>query len=214
MDTTSGALFVIAVILVVKYGLLSIIWRPPTDPDPNQDECRSGGSQLTKSTHSKSGIVRVIRLTDDGEFADRCELTDAIYEIRNPRQPELIVWYIHGWKHNAKGNDSDLREFESLIKELVGQQEQLGESGRHVVGIYVGWDGAVGPALLQNLTFWRRKRAADRISQSRSANEDHLFGEICKKAGRRSDHVKRPDDNDRTQLWRANSLYSNLAGPP
>jgi hypothetical protein len=39
--------------------------------------------------------------------------------------------------------------------------------GRRVVGIYVGWDGAVGPAFLGlNPTFWNRKLAADRISQS------------------------------------------------
>jgi len=140
---------------------------PPTDPDPHgQDECRHGGSKLTKTKHSQSGIVRVIRLTDDGEFADRCELTDVIYEIRNPIKAELLVWYVHGWKHNAKRDDSDLREFRSFTKELDEQQRQPGEERRHVVGVYVGWDGAVGPAQLQHLTFWRRKRAADRISQS------------------------------------------------
>lgn len=56
---------------------------PRGQPDPNQDECRKGGSQLGKRNYSASGIVRVIRLTDDGEFVDRCELTDAIYEVRN-----------------------------------------------------------------------------------------------------------------------------------
>jgi hypothetical protein len=46
---------------------------------------------LTDTTHSPSGIVRVLRLTNAGEFADRCELTDVLYEIRNPKRSELVV---------------------------------------------------------------------------------------------------------------------------
>ena len=87
---------------------------------------------------SESGVVRAIRLTDDGEFVDRCELTDAIYEIRNCQESELIVWYIHGWKHNADEEDSDRRGFESLIRKLA--KKQSGEADRRrVVGIYIGW---------------------------------------------------------------------------
>jgi hypothetical protein len=111
--------------------------------------------------------VATIRLTDDGEFADRCDLTRAIYEIRNPKAAELAVWYVHGWKHNADPGDSDFKEFSKLVAELNKRFREVSEEERrHVVGIYVGWDGAVGPTVLQNLTFWNRKRAADRISQS------------------------------------------------
>ncbi len=159
-------LLLVVVFLTVKHYLLSKIWIPTSTPDDNQDECRAGGSQLKKAEHSQSGTVRVIRLTDDGEFANRCELTDVLYEIRNPKKSELLVWYIHGWKHNAAESDCDLLEFRSLIEDLNEQQRQLGEDGLHVVGVYIGWDGAVGPPFLQDMTFWRRKRAADRISQS------------------------------------------------
>ena len=74
---------------------------------------------------------------------------------------------VHGWKHNADQDDLDLGKFKELISELDMQQRQLDEQeSRRVVGVYVGWDGAVGPAPLQHLSFWNRKRAADRISQS------------------------------------------------
>jgi|SoiMethySBSTD1v2_1073268.scaffolds.fasta_scaffold182432_3 hypothetical protein len=161
----------VVVLLIVGLGavwflILPWLWEPHTKPDSRQDECLPGKSKLSKEYEaSESGIVRVIRLTDDGEFVDRCELTDAIYEIRNCRESELIVWYIHGWKHNADKEDSDRNNFERLIKKLAEKQSDEGDR-RRVVGIYIGWDGAVGPAFLRNLSFWNRKRAADRISQS------------------------------------------------
>src|SRR6185503_9131783 len=82
------------------------------------------------------------------------------------KKSELVVWYIHGWKHNAHDHDSDLQAFRMVIEALDREQRELGENGRHVLGVYIGWDGAVGPSSLRNLTFWNRKRAADRISQS------------------------------------------------
>lgn len=167
MAIAASVVLVIAALVAVQFLVLPALWAPRTEPDPYQDECRRAGpSQLSRTTHSPSGTVRVIRLTDDGEFADRCELTDVLYDIRNRKESELVVWYIHGWKHNADDDDPDLMEFTNLIKALDEQERKGGHSTRHVVGVYVGWDGAVGPAVLRNLTFWNRKRAADRISQS------------------------------------------------
>lgn len=79
----------LVVFLLVRYAGFPGLWKAPTEPDPDQDTCREGGCHLRNSEHSPSGVVRVIRLTDDGEFADRCELTDVIYEIRNCQAPEL-----------------------------------------------------------------------------------------------------------------------------
>jgi len=166
MTIVAPVLLGIAAFAVVRYLLVRLLWGPITQPDDNQEKCRPGGNRVSSDGHSPSGIVRVIRLTDDGEFADRCELTDVLYEIRNPNKSELVVWYIHGWKHNARDRDSDLQAFRLLVDVLASQQRELGENSRHVVGVYVGWDGAVGPRLLRSLTFWNRKRAADRISQS------------------------------------------------
>jgi hypothetical protein len=162
----SAIILTIFAIVALRHLVLPALWKPMTEPCTNQDECH--GSQLGPTECSKeSGVVRVISLTDDGEFVDRCELTDATYEVKNCRGPEIIVWYIHGWKHNADPDDSDLRNFKKLISQLDDQQHQIDQrERRRVVGIYIAWDGAVGPSLLRNLTFWNRKRAADRISQS------------------------------------------------
>lgn len=166
MAVVGSVLLAIAAFVLVHQLLVRLLWRPITEPDVDQDKCRPGGNRVRSDGHSPSGHVRVIRLTDDGEFADRCELTDVLYEIRNPKKSELVVWYIHGWKHNAHDHDSDLQAFRMVIEALDREQRELGENGRHVLGVYIGWDGAVGPSSLRNLTFWNRKRAADRISQS------------------------------------------------
>jgi hypothetical protein len=60
--------------------------------------------------------LKVIRLTRLGEFVDRCELSDVLYELNwdrplshgvrgprfdpaKPKLPKLAVLYIHGWMH-------------------------------------------------------------------------------------------------------------------
>ena len=148
-----------------------MIWYGRTKAHKRQDQCMSedhGPDALhakREPRYDPSGSVRVIRLTDDGLFANRCELTDVIYAIRNPPKPVLVVWYAHGWKHNAEPRDDDLKAFKDLVTELNEQQPL--KQRRHVVGVYIGWDGGVGPrGPLQNASFYNRKQAADRISQS------------------------------------------------
>lgn len=120
MAVVAPVLLGIAALVVVRHLLVRLLWGPITQPDDNQEKCRAGGNRVPSDGHSPSGIVRVIRLTDDGEFADRCELTDVLYEIRNPKKSELVVRYIHGWKHNAGDRDADLRAFRIMIGHSFG----------------------------------------------------------------------------------------------
>jgi hypothetical protein len=124
--------------------------------------------------------LKMIRLTNSGEFVDRCELTNALYELNWDRAipeesfganrrdgaqelPKLAVLYIHGWKHDASEGDSDLKNFERLIRKLRKKHE----TRKHVVGIYVGWNATADvPGALDNLSFWVKKSNADRIAQS------------------------------------------------
>jgi len=131
--------------------------------------------------------IKVIRLTNSGEFVDRCELTDALDELvwdRSPNLPrvpnaveglqKLVVLYIHGWKHSADEQDSDLRNFTKMINSL---RQKRGERTR-VVGIYVGWNADAGlwNWLETMSTFWVKKGNADRIAQSSSVT--HIVGAI------------------------------------
>jgi hypothetical protein len=122
--------------------------RNPAD----EDQSRSGPGKLAKGINENvvSGSVLVIRLTDDGELCRRSELADATYAIRHhkegqPSEPVLAVWYVHGWRHSAKGGDSDLHNFRKLITKLKELHDKPGVTVRHAVGIYVGWNAALGP---------------------------------------------------------------------
>ncbi|MBN8990153.1 MAG: hypothetical protein J0H42_18055 [Rhizobiales bacterium] len=134
---------------------------------------------------------KIIRLTNSGEFANRCQLTNVLYELNWDRPvpfdsfkvdvrpdaiplPKLAVLYVHGWKHNADSDDTDLENFKKLIDDLRKKEEgKRKEDGkRYVVGIYVGWN-AEAPLWrwFENLTFWVKKTNADRIAQSSSVTE-------------------------------------------
>jgi hypothetical protein len=71
--------------------------------------------------------------------------------------------YIHGWKHDASPDDSDLKNFTQLIGDLRKRHKDQ----KYVVGIYLGWNASAGlPGLLENVSFWVKKSNADRIAQS------------------------------------------------
>jgi hypothetical protein len=78
-----------------------------------------------------------------------------------------VVLYIHGWKHGAAEDDSDLVNFSKLI----GQLASANAATKQVLGVYVGWNATskIPPLNLfpfNNLTFWSKETIADRIAQS------------------------------------------------
>lgn len=123
--------------------------------------------------------LKIIRLTNLGEFAERCELADVLYELNwgradqighapaeydhsAPKLPKLAVLYIHGWKHGAKEDDDNRVKFGELVDRL--REKHRGE--KYVVGIYVSWNASTDlPEPLESLSFWVKKNDADRISQ-------------------------------------------------
>lgn len=137
--------------------------------------------------------VRVVRYTDGGEYVDRCEVTDAYQALLNPGS-QIVVVYVHGWKHNAEGNDRDLRAFERLVGALDRAETARVARGqrraaRRVVGIYVAWDAKrLDYWAVRNLTFWSRMGAADQLT--RSASITKLIGALESIRRQRAD----PDD--------------------
>jgi hypothetical protein len=119
----------------------------------------------------RASLVKVIQLTDEGELVDRCEWADLLTEIRNypvqnPRTPKFLLLYVHGWKHDASNEDNDYREFKGLVDQMT-KREKATQNAREVIGIFVAWPGVASRVpVIKELTFWGRKRAADRVSQS------------------------------------------------
>lgn len=132
-----------------------------------QYECLPGGpddpdfKRAANKYPSPSPSFKVVRFSDTGEYVRRCERTDAFYELQAITAPKLVVLYAHGWGHNATSKDHD--RFFKLIEDLE-RAERSSSNPRHVVGIYLAWNGASGYPLIDYLTFWSRKSVADQIS--------------------------------------------------
>ena len=151
-----------------------------TSPDRVQYRCTP---DATKGRHDPvrdprpSGTLKVIHLTNAGEFVDRCELSDALYDLNwdraySRRRPpvksdakslsKLAVLYVHGWRHDGEPDDGDVQAFRALLEKL--RDRYAGK--KNVVGIYVAWNALSGFGVLDYLTFWSKKAVADRIAQS------------------------------------------------
>jgi len=118
-------------------------------------------------------ILHFIQLDDRGFFRDSDpqsgrsrQLAAALRDIRSAGQRNsLTVVFVHGWKHNAAECDDNVLCFQSVLAEIA-RIEKTGHR-RHVVGIYVGWQGKTAQTtLFQQLTFWDRKKAIDAIGSS------------------------------------------------
>jgi hypothetical protein len=121
-----------------------------------------------------SGRVVVIRLTNSGQFVDRCELTDALDELIGDKKlawgpkwrkgaeelPRLTLLYVHGWKHDA--HSEDLKQFTRLVDEL----NDANKDKKQILGVYVAWNASWHLGWLNNLSFWSKERIADRIAES------------------------------------------------
>lgn len=80
----------------------------------------------------------------------------------------MVLVFVHGWKNNADltreaGNAAKFRD--GLI-DLARQQRQEGApQPDHIVGVFLGWRGATTRVpFVEQLTFWDRRIAADRMS--------------------------------------------------
>lgn len=96
----------------------------------------------------------------------------------HPGVPVYAVFYVHGWRHDARPGDQDVRRLRVMASYSAGHmQERCRIQGRQcqtmVLSIYVSWPGAIGlidgeekyHALINSLTFASRKRVSDNIGQ-------------------------------------------------
>lgn len=75
----------------------------------------------------------------------------------------VLVTFIHGWKHNANEQDSNLIDFKKSLQ-TIAKSGTL--EGRRLIGLYVGWRGAsIETSGLNNITFWDRKAVATEIGK-------------------------------------------------
>lgn len=93
---------------------------------------------------------------------------ERLSELMHTYEGVSVVVFVHGWNHNAKADDENVRTFRQLLNSAAALEEVY-NSRHRVVGIYVGWRGlATNIPLLREATFWSRKAAATHVAEGSS----------------------------------------------
>ncbi len=117
-----------------------------------------------------SYILSYVEFDDEGKTRDPGQETTLFnrMNVEAAKRDLCIIVFVHGWKHNARHDDENVQEFQALLARVaMSEQKQKPNDRRKVIGIYAGWRGLTWniPEFAENLTFWNRKDAAERVAQ-------------------------------------------------
>lgn len=118
---------------------------------------------------AKGRCVNFVEFDELGNADSRTQFNGALLAAKNvAKSSGVVIVYIHGWHHNAKPEDSDIKRFKTLIDDVKG----------HATGIYIGWRGesinsrsAFGWLPSYAGTFWERKDTAHDIGNAGAVAE-------------------------------------------
>ena len=84
-----------------------------------------------------------------------------IQEQANTENGAAVFVFVHGWKHTAKHDDSNVVQFREFLSR-ASENEVVGK--RRVIGLYLGWRGAVtNIPILKEASYWARKSVAEEV---------------------------------------------------
>jgi pimeloyl-ACP methyl ester carboxylesterase len=107
-----------------------------------------------------------VEFDDRGEMFARSQLTTALQEIAKAKAEAaakgvkpVVVVFVHGWKNNASESSGNVWGFRQMLAGLSLQYNRA-----PVVGVYIGWRGAVISApILKEFTFFDRRRKSQNL---------------------------------------------------
>ncbi len=152
------------------------IYEPCAASPPGIEEACSESSiqlalrdiQKPETPENLDYLLGFVEFDEQGQLFDRAQMNALIDRLvaEGAEHNLLMVVFVHGWKHNAREGDDNIRHFRSILTRLSEAERSypVGGKPRTVVGIYVGWRGKsfhAGP--LTNLTFWDRKSTAHKV---------------------------------------------------
>lgn len=108
--------------------------------------------------------LAIVEFDDQGWYHDTAA-QDALARYLDSERCEnlTIIVFIHGWRHNAAADDSNLLAVRTLLRDSV-ENERAGPTPRRVFGVYLAWRGLSLRGLASYGTFWTRKDAAFRVA--------------------------------------------------
>lgn len=140
-------------------------------PDPEQTCAKSSLATYRDPTNPAGEYtLGFIEFDDQGELWSRSQMRTVIdaAAAATAVQDQLLVVFVHGWKHSAAVGDDNIETFRQLLRGLSELETTLAESTgrapRGVFGVYLGWrGGSVTVPLLKEITFWDRKKTAHKV---------------------------------------------------
>lgn len=110
-----------------------------------------------------------VEIDDQGQFYERKQAESLLKILKKEQQPQYVTIFVHGWHHNAKEEDINVKRFKENLKET-----KLRNPTFKVTGIYVGWRGeTISFPGLRLLSFWDRKLVSEEVG--RNALSDFLL---------------------------------------
>ncbi|NOY62338.1 MAG: esterase [Gammaproteobacteria bacterium] len=120
----------------------------------------------------KDYLLGFIEFDDQGQLHSREQMNAVIGKIaaETAEQDLLMVVFVHGWKHNADVNDSNITDFRNSLMRLSVLESKTsraeGRKARKIAGVYLGWRGeSIDVPYLDNITFWDRKSTAHKVGR-------------------------------------------------
>lgn len=115
-----------------------------------------------------------VEFDDQGRFWDRHQVEAMERTLRaeadRPGYGGVIVTlFAHGWQHDASVCDHNVTCFRAFLASIARDSNTVTRLSngrvrpRRLVGVYVGWRGRSGQGPLKELTFFARKKVAQRI---------------------------------------------------
>ena len=105
-----------------------------------------------------------VEFTERGNQFDRTKTEQVIDHINQYAQSDkgaAVFVFVHGWKHNAANDDSNVIKFREMLSRAA-ENPFVGQ--RRVIGLYLGWRGKVTSVpFLKELSYWGRKSVAEEI---------------------------------------------------
>ena len=119
----------------------------------------------------KSHELAIVEFDDQGRCYDRRQMDAVAGRLADLAERDvIIVVFVHGWKYDARTDDSNLSAFEHVLDQTVRQEADhtAGEgAARPVLGVFVGWRGLSiydRFGIIDNVTFWDRQQAGQRVA--------------------------------------------------
>lgn len=122
-----------------------------------------------------------VEFDDRGEMFDRQQLDAAVAAIDQAKRNApagthpVVALFVHGWKNNASDSSGNVWGFRQTLAALSLQYKVPGGPFSPVVGIYIGWRGAVVSApIIKEFTFF------DRHAKSQNLPGAHMAEALIK----------------------------------